>query len=197
MLETAAENAITGECNNWAATPRIVPSAAWLRGLIGKGSRLGKRLWNHRPCINSFPGDTLVNVRPPNEGAVEAVAGTADLKPIADIHVGDEVLAYSEWQDASSVAGLYGRLLYQKVTNIYSSVKEQKPVHLTVDDGQKLTPTDGHPFITTEGWRDATLLKRCGQPLLKGAGDDPTHAARVATIIDAKTETATLPAFNL
>jgi RHS repeat-associated protein len=194
MLETAAANAITGECNNWGTNAKECAVGCLAGGLLGKAWKRGKNLWDRLPCaINSFPRDTLVHVRPANARANDALAGASDLQPIADIHVGDEVLAFSEWQDQGAAVGLDGRLSYQKVTNIYSSVKEQTLVHLTLDDGQEITATDGHPFMTTDGWRDAVLLKKGGQLLLKGAGD-PDHAARVATIADVQFETQTLPA---
>jgi RHS repeat-associated protein len=198
MLETAAANAITGECNNWGTNAKECAVGCLAGGLLGKAWKWGKNLWDRLPCaINSFPRDTLVHVRPANARANDALAGASDLQPIADLHVGDEVLAYSEWQDQGTATDLDGRLSYQKVTNIYSSVKEQTLVHLTLDDGQKITATDGHPFMTTDGWRDAVLLKRGGQLLLKGAGGDSDHVAHVATIVDVEIENQTLPAFNL
>jgi hypothetical protein len=54
--------------------------------------------------------------------------------------------------------------------------------------------------MTTDGWRDAVLLKKGGQLLLKGTGGDQTGAAgdsRTAAIIDVQTESKTLLVFNL
>ncbi|MFZ4702754.1 MAG: polymorphic toxin-type HINT domain-containing protein, partial [Candidatus Methylumidiphilus sp.] len=56
------------------------------------------------------------------------------------------------------------------------------------------TATEGHPFKTTDGWRDAIMLKKGGKLLLKGGDAD---AERTATITDIRTEQKTLPVFNL
>ena len=99
-----------------------------------------------------------------------------------DIPVSDQVLTFSEWKSksvqdakaASSAAHLSTdtRLSYEKVVDIYTSYKQQTLVHLTLDNGQQLTATEGHPFKTTDGWRDAVLLKKGGQLLLKGGDGD-------------------------
>ncbi len=44
----------------------------------------------------------------------------------------------------------------------------QKWVHLTLADGKTIDATEGHPFNTPDGWRDAILLKKGGQVILKG-----------------------------
>jgi hypothetical protein len=52
-----------------------------------------------------------------------------------------------------------------------------------------LTTTDGHPFNTPEGWRDAILLKKGGKLLLKGDGESEktveiasvTHRTQIQT----------------
>jgi hypothetical protein len=100
---------------------------------------------------------------------------------------GDEVLAFNEWkpksvQDAKVASGTAAsttdtRLSYEKVVDIYTSYKQQTLVHLTLDNGQRLTATEGHPFKTTDGWRDAVLLKKGGQLLLKGGEGDAEAVA--------------------
>jgi hypothetical protein len=87
---------------------------------------------------------------------------------------GDEVLAFNEWKPKSTPT-TDTRLSYEKVVDIYTSYKQQTLVHLTLDNGQRLTATEGHPFKTTDGWRDAVLLKKGGQLLLKG-GEDGAEA---------------------
>jgi hypothetical protein len=87
---------------------------------------------------------------------------------------GDEVLAFNEWKPKST-STTDTRLSYEKVVDIYTSYKQQTLVHLTLDNGQRLTATEGHPFKTTDGWRDAVLLKKGGQLLLKG-GEDGAEA---------------------
>jgi Novel toxin 21/Pretoxin HINT domain len=91
---------------------------------------------------------------------------------------------------------------YEKVTDTFSSVKQQTLLHITLSNGQTLQATQGHPFKTSEGWRDAILLKKGGKLLLKGgdADDDAnnaTPAERYTTITNIRTEVKTLPVFNL
>jgi hypothetical protein len=57
---------------------------------------------------------------------------------------------------------------YEKVTDACTSYREQTLIHLTLDNSEQLTATEGHPFLTSEGWRDAILLKRGGKLLIKG-----------------------------
>jgi hypothetical protein len=92
------------------------------------------------------------------------------------IQLGDEVLAFNEWKPKST-STLDTRLSYEKVVDIYTSYKQQTLVHLTLDNGQQLTATEGHPFKTTDGWRDAVLLKKGGQLLLKGGDGDADAVA--------------------
>ncbi|MGF6349825.1 RHS repeat-associated core domain-containing protein [Variovorax sp. W2I14] len=165
--------------------------------------------------LNSFPGHTLVHVRGQD--------GQSALKPIVDIRVGDEVLAWDELavvdgalsqsrqlnpkqkepqvQDSparsASAARAPDATRYEKVSDIISSEKLQRLVHLTLDTGEKLTATDGHPFRTTEGWRDAILLKKGGKLLLRGNGDGEDRAVQTSTIADIQIELKTLKVFNL
>jgi Predicted lipoprotein of unknown function (DUF2380) len=92
------------------------------------------------------------------------------------MQLGDEVLAFNEWKPKSD-ATTDTRLSYEKVVDIYTSYKQQTLVHLTLDNGQQLTATQGHPFKTTDGWRDAVLLKKGGQLLLKGGEGDADAVA--------------------
>lgn len=125
--------------------------------------------------INSFGEDTLVHT--------QDARGNATLKAIADIKVGDQVLANSEWKaDAENLS-------YETVNDIYSSHKQQIVVYITLADGSTLTATEGHPFKTTDGWRDAILLKKGGKLLQKG--EQPV------TIVDIRTEQKILPVYNL
>jgi Pretoxin HINT domain len=58
--------------------------------------------------------------------------------------------------------------------------------------------TEGHPFNTTDGWRDAVLLKKGGQPLLKGGGGDAADGADAAiTIAEVRQEVKTVAVYNL
>ncbi len=200
-ITTAVINAATGECNNWGNTAKdcAIGCAAGmgLGWLAGQGFKWLKRAWDSMPCaVNSFPADTLVHVKPDEAKAKDASLGKSTLKPIGDITLGDEVLAFSEWKDKGKSSKMDRRLSYEKVADIYTSYKPQTIVHLTLDDGQTLTATEGHPFKTTDGWRDAILLKKGGKLLLKG-GDGDADGERTATITDVRTEQRTLPVFNL
>ena len=91
--------------------------------------------------------------------------------------------------------------------DIVTSHREQTLVHLSLSNGDKLTATEGHPFKTTDGWRDAILLKKGGKLLLRAKGDEPpgvrvadsdgAFAERVATIAEIRIERLTVPVFNL
>ena len=90
---------------------------------------------------------------------------------------------------------------YEKVTDIASSFKAQTLLHLTLDNGQTIQATAGHPFKTSEGWRDAVMLKKGGK-LLLGGGDadaeaDANSAERFGTITDIREEVKTTAVFNL
>jgi hypothetical protein len=87
------------------------------------------------------------------------------LKRIADIQVGDEVLA---WDELAAHDQRLEQQSYQKVTEVFNTPERIRTlVHLTLDNGQTLTATDGHPLKTEEGWRDPVLLKKGGKLLLK------------------------------
>jgi hypothetical protein len=81
------------------------------------------------------------------------------------------------------------------VADIFTSYRQQKLVHLTLDSGEVLTATEGHPFRTSEGWRDALVLKRGQKLLLKG--EHVSKATPYSTVVDVRTEVATVPVFNL
>jgi RHS repeat-associated protein len=146
-------------------------------------------------ALNSFPADTLVQVKPANATPEDAKRAKAILKPIGELKPGDEVLALAEWKDRGNDVQTDQRLSYEKVQDIFTSHREQTLVHITLDNGETLTATDGHPFKTTEGWRDAILLKKGRQLLLKGSSE--AGAERTATIASIDIETKTLPVFNL
>jgi RHS repeat-associated protein len=190
MLQDAAINLITGECNNFGDSAKncAIGCAIGL-GVGALFSKLG------RAC-NSFDSDTLVHVRPKGAENQDAAGAKSVLKPINRIEVGDEVLAYSEWKDKGSVPARDQRLSYEKVTDVFTSFQAQNLVHLTLDDGQTLTATEGHPFKTIDGWRDAVLLKKGGKLLLK-SGETQSDSERAAEITDIRIERKALPVFNL
>nr|WP_265281966.1 Hint domain-containing protein [Verminephrobacter aporrectodeae] len=144
--------------------------------------------------LNSFAGETLVHVR--------GADGQPARRPIAQIRTGDEVLAWDEMaaHDGRIQTGLGARSTsatrYEKVTGIISNEKQQRLVHITLNSGNIISATDGHPFRTSEGWRDAILLKRGGQLLLGGDGNE-NDAAVTATIIDVRVEIKTIRVYNL
>lgn len=153
---------------------------------------------------NSFTGDTLVHVRDRQ--------GKPALKPIADIKIGDEVLAWDEMaahdgklgKKTEEIKGKTGSsaqqisaIRYEKVSDLITSEKQQRLVHITLEGGKSITATDGHPFRTSEGWRDAILLKKGGKLLLKGSGEGDDDSAGGATIEDVRIETKTVRVYNL
>jgi len=86
---------------------------------------------------------------------------------------------------------------YQKVTEVYNTPERVRTlVHLTLDNGQTLTATDGHPFKTDEGWRDAVLLKKGGKLLLKDSDADAAQP-RYTTIADVRIEQERITTYNL
>ena len=147
-------------CIDWTRfipMPKWIPKTKWIPKRIRKCS-------NPCECLiggggkNSFTADTLVHTLDDQ--------GQATLKPIASLKLGDKVLARSEWKAEGE------NLSYEPVTDILSTPnQEQKWVDITLQDGKTITATQGHPFHTAEGWRDAILLKKGGKLLLKGEGD--------------------------
>ena len=69
----------------------------------------------------------------------------------------------------------------------------QKWVHLTLADGKTIDATEGHPFNTPDGWRDAILLKKGGELILKGEHGEP----KSIQIADVKVEDRRLTTYNL
>jgi hypothetical protein len=190
-------NALTGECNNFGTSAAGCGLGCAAGFGLGKLFKWGKKAWNKLPCgINSFTPDTLVHVRPKGAENQDATFARAALKPISQIEVGEEVLAFSEWKDGGDQATADRRLSYEKVTDVFTSYRQQILVHLTLDSGETLTATEGHPFMTTDGWRDAVLLKKGGKLLLKNSDDGP-GVARFATIADVRNEVRTVTVFNL
>lgn len=145
------------------------------------------------PC-NSFTGETLVHVKPTDALLSEATVGRSSLKPISQLQVGDEVLAFNEWKERGIDARVDARLSYEKVVDIFTSFKEQTLVHLSLANGEHLVATEGHPFRTTEGWRDALMLKKGGKLLLKG-GDAGSESP--IEIADLRAERKILPVYNI
>ena len=198
LLDTG-EKILTGECNDVANTVKeCAKDCALTLGLGWAAKKIwkyGKKLWDRLPCaLNSFPGDTLVHVRPAGASDLDALQGKSQLRPISELRVGDEVLALSEWQENTLATAGDERLSYQRVTDVLTNRMPRTLVHLVLDNGQQMTTTDSHPFRTTEGWRDAVMLKRGGKLLLKGDGGD---GERTATLVEVRTEQKLLPAFNI
>lgn len=143
----------------------------------------------------SFPGDTMVHVKPADATAADAQAGKSVLKPISELQPGDVVLALSEWKERGSDSKVDARLSYEKVTDVRTNSREQDLVHLQLVGGETITSTAGHSYKTPEGWRDAILLKRGGKLLLKAGAEDGPE--RLATIADVHVEKKTIQVFSL
>jgi hypothetical protein len=238
--------------------PAQNPSPTKNQSIPDPCGRFGKLFSATVGMANSFEQDTLVHTRVLTDTGYQT-----KLKPIKDIAVGDEVLAWDELQAhdnaALAAAGQAAPTLqeahnaqnstlqanltvktatnpsksspssyennstgninsvnnaninaliqptsaqrYEKVTDTISSLIEQTLLHITLDNGQYIQATAGHPFKTLEGWRDAVLLKKGGKLLLRN--EDTTSkvvantAERYATITDIREEIKTIAVFNL
>ena len=114
--------------------------------------------------------------------------GKAVLTPISQLKIGDKVLAKSEWKPEEE------SLSYEPITDIISTPnREQKWVHVTLSDGKVITATEGHPFRTAEGWRDAVLLKKGDILILTGSDGKPS----TIQVDGIRYETKVLTTYNL
>jgi hypothetical protein len=112
--------------------------------------------------------------------------GQAALKPIASLKVGDKVLAKSEWKAEGE------SLSYEPITDVMvTPAQPRRVVDIWLEDGTHLTATEGHPFKTPEGWRDAILLKKGGKLLLPGEAQGVVEITQIAHRIE------TLTTYNL
>ena len=192
MLEDVATNTVAGQCNNFGDSAKNC-AASCLMGPLGRLAKWAKKVPS---CpVNSFPADTLIHVKPKNASAYEAQQSKAELKPISALQVGDEVLALSEWKTRGQAPNADERLSYEKVSDVFTSHKLQTLVHITLNNGETIQATEGHPFKTTDGWRDAIMLKKGGKLLLKGS--DGEDLDKTSIITNVRTEQKVLPVFNL
>ena len=98
------------------------------------------------------------------------------------------MLAKSEWKPEED------SLSYEPITDIISTPnREQKWVHVTLSDGKVIKATEGHPFRTAEGWRDAVLLRK-GDTLILNGSDGKPSTIQVDGI---RYETKVLTTYNL
>jgi hypothetical protein len=104
-----------------------------------------------RSCLNSFTADTPVLMADHKE------------KPIADVKVGDKVLA----TDPET-----GRTQPRAVTALIRHTGKHTMVDLTLSDGSTITTTDHHPFwdATTRTFTDAIDL-HIGDHVLRDRGE--------------------------
>jgi RHS repeat-associated protein len=165
-------------CVDWT---RLIPMPKWVPKIKFKSKRV-RQCSNPCECglggggKNSFTPDTLVHTQDEQ--------GQAALKPIASLKLGDKVLAKSEWKAEGQ------NLSYEAITDIMvTPAQPRRLVDLVLAEGQKITTTDGHPFNTPDGWRDAILLKKGGKLLLKGEGDSE-KTVEIASVTH-RTETQT------
>lgn len=165
-------------CFDWT---RFIPMPKWVPRIKWIPKRIRKCL---DPCEclmggrgkNSFPGETLVH-------ALDA-AGSPALIPISQLQLGDRVLAKSEWLPEGE------NLSYQPIVDIISTPnQEQHWVAVTLANGKTIDATQGHPFNTTQGWRDAALLKQGDLLRLKGEGGEELTSEVVG--IERRTEVRT------
>lgn len=132
--------------------------------------------------MNSFTGDTTVHTRD--------AQGNRFVKPISEMKVGDEVLAWSEWKPEGEA------LSYEHVSEVFSSLREQQLVNITFADGETVTATLGHPFLTSEGWRDAGVLQ-VGTQVRALAEDQPGAVLGDRMVVAIERESKMVPVFNL
>jgi hypothetical protein len=140
------------------------------------------------PALSPAAPTSVAQVRADTLVHTQDEQGQAALKPIASLKLGDMVLAKSEWKAEGE------NLSYEPITDILvTPAQPRKLVDLVLADGQTITTTDGHPFNTPDGWRDAILLKKGGKLLLKGDGESD----RVVEIASVTHRTETQTTYNL
>ena len=102
--------------------------------------------------------------------------------------IGNKVLAKSEWKPENK------SLSYEPITDVISTPnREQKWVYVTLSDAKVITATEGHPFRTVDGWRDAVLLKKGDMLILTGSDGKPS----TIQINEIRYETKVLTTYNL
>jgi RHS repeat-associated protein len=167
MLANGIADYANGDCQDapWdakdcALTCIPFPAFKWAWSAAPKLWKWARKWW---PCkaANSFPGETLVHTK---DG----------LKPIQDIRVGEEVLAWAEWKDEYA---------YKPVTHIFTGEKEYELVRITLDNGEVIEATAEHPlYVSGEGWRGAGLVRAGAELALSGGGIgvpiEVSHATR-------------------
>ncbi|MCA3175538.1 MAG: hypothetical protein ING36_08365, partial [Burkholderiales bacterium] len=96
--------------------------------------------------------------------------------------VGDKVLAKSEWKAEGE------SLSYEPITDVMvTPMQPRRVVDIWLEDGTHLTATEGHPFKTPEGWRDAIVLKKGGKLLLPGEAQGMVEITQIAHRVEALT----------
>lgn len=177
LLECAAVSAVTDLIQNpcdidvshclkdclWSLIPIKLPCKAWGMAGAAVGAAAGA-------MGNSFPGDTLV-LTPEGHRRIDS------LKP------GDEVIAYAEWEEMSRT---------ERITDVMLSHREQTIVTITLENGNRIEATGGHPIHTPTGWRAAQLLLAGGQLDVK---DENGELRRIGIAEVELRETAT-PVYN-
>jgi RHS repeat-associated protein len=174
-----------GLCMDWTRLipiPIKVPKIKWL-------TKRTKRCSNPCECMSAGGGNSFTAQTPVH---VLDEQGKPALKPIAQLKAGDRVLANSEWRDAEH------RLSYEPVTELLVTAPSPRTlVKLRLANGQEIEATDGHPFRTTEGWRDAILLKPGARLLMKGSPLAPKQTLREVELVDVKHVVDTVFTYNL
>jgi hypothetical protein len=228
-LQGAAMAALTGDCLDLGELAKdcLTSCLFSMLPIPDPCGKFGKLFSTVIGFANSFEGDTPVHVRVLTDSGYLHTT-----KAIKDIAVGDEVLAWDEvkafdiaqtketlklqahlqaksassrQETCAECSSIDSAQRYEKVTDVMSSVKEQTLYHISLDNGQTIQATAGHPFKTNEGWRDAVMLKKGGKLLLKGGeGSDGdadassnANSERYATITNIQEELKTTRVFNL
>ncbi|WP_369348354.1 RHS repeat-associated core domain-containing protein [Stenotrophomonas sp. JAG2] len=122
-------------------------------------------------AVNSFTADTVVATPRGN-------------RRIEDLRPGDEVIAFAEWE---------GKARVEIVTDVILSHREQNIVRLTLESGNTVEATGGHPVHTREGWRAAQLLQAGSRLDVR----DHDGTMRSVAIVSVDIRSQVVPVYNL
>jgi RHS repeat-associated protein len=169
----------------WSLIPIPTPCSKWgkmLAGAIGVYGAASDAVEIYDAVSDPGPSTTPAKKNSFVEGTL--VATPEGLKSIEMLRPGDLVLSFDE---------VRGGTRPETVTDIALSNREQKVVTLTLESGQKIEVTGGHPLHTPQGWRAAQLMQAGGQLDIKGKDG----ALRPAVIVAVSIQNRIVPVYNL
>jgi len=141
-IELASQMIIDGKslgCVDWGSVALETATGCGGGSIVSKLWKSAKDLATSAlPCANSLVTGTLVHTE-------------TGLKPIQEIPIGEKVLSFDERTEQTS---------YQPVLGIVSKHQKYQLVKITLDSGESLEATAGHPFyVPGKGWNAAGNLK--------------------------------------